>query len=65
MCIGAPLARLEARVAIEAFLDRLDGIRLAKGHPEEWLPHTILPRFARLDIAWDVRDRASIGGQTA
>lgn len=65
MCIGAPLARLEARVAIEAFLDRLDGIRLVEGQPEEWVPHTILPRFARLEIAWDVRDEGRIGGRAA
>jgi cytochrome P450 len=31
-CLGAPLARLEARVAFEQLLDRLDGIELA-GEP--------------------------------
>jgi cytochrome P450 len=62
MCIGAPLARLEARVAIEAFIDRLDDIRLVDGQDERWLPHTILPRFARLEIAWDVHDHPAQGG---
>jgi hypothetical protein len=52
-------------VAIEAFLDRLDGIRLVEGQPEEWVPHTILPRFARLEIAWDIGNGGRIGGQTA
>lgn len=32
-CVGAPLARLEARVAIDALLDRSAAIRLAPGAP--------------------------------
>ena len=30
-CVGAPLARLEARIAFEALFDRLDNIRFAPG----------------------------------
>ncbi len=30
-CVGAPLARLEARIAFESLLDRLDNIELAPG----------------------------------
>jgi len=35
-CLGAPLARLEANVAIDVFLDRLTDIRLAGDQPYEY-----------------------------
>jgi cytochrome P450 len=54
MCIGAPLARLEARVTIDAVIDRLPNVRLVPGQAETWLPHVILPRFTALEIEWDV-----------
>ena len=53
------LARLGAKVSSEAFIDRLGTPRLVDGQPERWLPHTMLPRFTRLEIAWDVRDRTA------
>ncbi len=34
-CIGAPVARFEARIALNAILDRLAGIRLAPHEPHE------------------------------
>ncbi len=34
-CIGAPIARFEARIALNAILDRLDAIRLAPHEPHE------------------------------
>jgi cytochrome P450 len=52
MCIGAPLARLEARVAIEALADRIPGVRLAAEQPEAWVPHMIVPRFNSLLLEW-------------
>jgi cytochrome P450 len=52
-CIGAPLARLQSRVAVEAVMDRLPNLRLLD---EEigWRPHMTLPRPARVRFTWDV-----------
>jgi cytochrome P450 len=52
MCIGAPLARLEARVAIEALAERIPDVRLVSGQEEKWLPHMIVPRFTSLLLEW-------------
>jgi cytochrome P450 len=52
-CLGAPLARLEARVAVECLLERLPGLRLVPGQDETWLPHLLTPGLARLELAWD------------
>jgi cytochrome P450 len=53
ICIGAPLARLEARVAIETLADAIPDVRLAPDQQEQWIPHMIVPRFQRLDLEWD------------
>lgn len=39
-CLGAPLARLEAQIAIPALLDRAPGLRLTGSVP--WRPHAFL-----------------------
>ena len=39
-CLGAPLARLEARIALGDFLERVKGFELAGGEP--WEPRTAL-----------------------
>ena len=52
-CLGAPLARLEARVAAECLLDRLPGLRLVAGQQETWWPHLLTPGLARLELEWD------------
>jgi cytochrome P450 len=39
-CLGAPLARLEARIALTDLLDRLEEIRLARSEP--WPPRQVL-----------------------
>jgi cytochrome P450 len=52
-CLGAPLARLEARVAAECLLDRLPGLRLVAGQEETWLPHLLTPGLASLELEWD------------
>lgn len=52
MCIGAPLARLEARVAIDALADRIPEVRLAAEQEQAWVPHVIVPRFNSLRLEW-------------
>jgi len=52
-CLGAPLARLEARVAAECLLDRLPGLRLVADQDETWLPHLLTPGLAGLELEWD------------
>ena len=53
-CLGAPLARLEARVALECLIDRLPDMRLAERERGglEYIPNAILPGVRHLDIAW-------------
>jgi cytochrome P450 len=53
-CLGAVLARLEAKVALEALLDRVPDLRLAPGQ-EESLPHfynMIVPVLLGLEVEW-------------
>lgn len=45
MCLGAPLGRLELRVALETLIERLGDIPLVDAQGEEWTPHMSLPRF--------------------
>lgn len=54
-CVGAPLARLEAAIAIRGLLERCPGLRLAEGDesPVEevvWRPNAMLRRPDRLTV---------------
>ena len=49
-CIGAPLARLEARIAIEVLLERFSSIRLA-GPPARFRPSIVLRGLESLPVA--------------
>ena len=49
-CIGAPLARLEARIAIEVLLERFSSIRLA-GPPAEFRSSIVLRGLETLPVA--------------
>ncbi|HEU4321985.1 MAG TPA: cytochrome P450 [Roseiflexaceae bacterium] len=52
-CIGAPLARLELRIALERLLERLPNLRPAEGKPAQRMEHFWLRGYASLPIAWD------------
>ena len=51
-CIGAPLARLEARVALEVLSSRLPGLQLAEGFAPVYQPHPFLRGMAELPVIW-------------
>lgn len=53
-CIGAPLARLEARLALEALLRSLPGLRLVPGQTPGFLRSVTVRRHESLEVAWDV-----------
>lgn len=62
-CIGAPLARLQARIAVEALLDRMPEYELAG--PAEWMPAYNMRSLARLPIRIGrTPRRAATCGQT-
>lgn len=50
-CLGAPLARLEARTAIRALLDRTPGLTL-DGPPGDWLPGMLMRGVRSLPVRW-------------
>ncbi|QRN97022.1 cytochrome P450 [Archangium violaceum] len=52
-CIGAPLARLEARLALEALLRRLPGLRLVPGQKPGFLKSVTVRRHESLEVTWD------------
>jgi cytochrome P450 len=52
-CLGAPLARLEAEIALETLFRRLPGLRLAvEPHALDWRPTPGFRRVAALPVAW-------------
>lgn len=50
-CLGAPLARLEARIALEALLQRAGLIQVAPDARLDWLESTIVYGVKRLPVA--------------
>jgi cytochrome P450 len=53
-CLGAPLARLEMKVAIEELAKRLPTLRLAPGKTVEYVPAVATRAIQRLPVEWDV-----------
>lgn len=51
-CLGAPLARLEARIALEATLSRLPGLTLGRGPQLERMDSTIVYGLKALPVTW-------------
>ncbi|MFG2333116.1 cytochrome P450 [Streptomyces sp. NPDC048604] len=52
-CLGAPLARLEARIAIRTLLDRFPRLELDPDAPAwEWLPGLLMRGVRRLPVRW-------------
>jgi cytochrome P450 len=52
-CIGAPLARLELRIALPLLLERLPGLRRADDEPLAYDPIFFARGLARLPLRWD------------
>jgi cytochrome P450 len=54
LCVGAPLARSESRIALECVLARMPNLHRANDKPLEWVPLPFHVGLQRLDLAWDV-----------
>ncbi|ANS69015.1 cytochrome P450 hydroxylase [Streptomyces lincolnensis] len=50
-CVGAPLARLEARTALRSLLERAPALTL-DGPPGEWLPGMLIRGLRSLPVRW-------------
>ncbi|MEU7067915.1 cytochrome P450 [Streptomyces sp. NPDC046161] len=51
-CIGAPLARLEGRVAIRALVERFPGLAEDPDGPLEWIPGAMVRGVRRYPVRW-------------
>ena len=51
-CIGAPLARLEGRIALEVLTQRLPGLRLIPDQKLSYFPSATARRLESLELTW-------------
>ncbi|MEU9374459.1 cytochrome P450 [Streptomyces sp. NPDC048255] len=52
-CLGAPLARMEGRIAVRALLERFPELAEdPEGGPRDWLPGTLVRGVTRLPLRW-------------
>jgi cytochrome P450 len=61
-CIGAPLARLELRIALPLLVQRLPDLRLAVRAELDWEPIFFARGLDRLEVEWDPAPRRHTGG---
>jgi cytochrome P450 len=54
-CVGAPLARIEARNVVSVLLDRTRNISLDLGHPPRWVPSLLVRRHEELPLQLQAR----------
>lgn len=52
-CPGAPVARMEIKVALEVLTRRLPSLRLAPGFTPDYNPNFNVRAMRRLDVEWD------------
>jgi cytochrome P450 len=51
-CIGAPLVRLEARIALEILVQRLPNLHLVSDQPVTYLPSLLNRALQQLQVRW-------------
>jgi cytochrome P450 len=61
-CVGAPIGRLEAKVALEVLTERVPTLRLAPGTTPEREHHAMLSGLATLPLEWNRIEPRSSGG---
>ena len=52
-CVGAPIGRLEAKVALEALTERVPTLRLVPDRPPEREQHAMLGGLGSLPVEWE------------